>query len=116
MTESTCDIRVSRLPEDAGPAGWNVLLSPPTPARALRGEENADYLVVGAGFAGLSAARRLGQLEPDARIVLVDAMRVGDGPAGRNSGFMIDLPHDLASDDYGGALDRDIAQTEDKHR
>jgi glycine/D-amino acid oxidase-like deaminating enzyme len=71
----------------------------------------ADFLVIGAGFAGLAAAHRLSQLNPEARIVLLEARRVGEGPAGRNSGFMIDLPHDLASDDYGGAVEADRAQT-----
>ena len=71
----------------------------------------ADWLIIGAGFAGLSAARRLTQLCPTDKIVMLDATRVGDGPAGRNSGFMIDLPHDLASSDYGGALEDDKAQT-----
>ncbi|MEM6372192.1 MAG: FAD-binding oxidoreductase, partial [Pseudomonadota bacterium] len=37
-------------------------------------------------------------------------------PAGRNSGFMIDLPHDLTSDDYGGAVAADIAQTADNRQ
>ena len=41
----------------------------------------------------------------------VDVAVIGDGPAGRNSGFMIDLPHDLASDDYGGAVEADTATT-----
>ncbi|MEJ1937955.1 FAD-dependent oxidoreductase, partial [Nostoc sp. NIES-2111] len=64
--------------------------------------------IVCAGFAGLSAARRLRQITPDARIVIVDAGRVAEGGAGRNSGFMIDLPHDLTSHDYaGGSEDRD---------
>lgn len=108
--------RVTRLPKDPGPAGWNRLLpEPPAPVR-LEGPATADWLVIGAGFAGLAAARRLTQLCPDDRIAIVDAGRVADGPAGRNSGFMIDLPHDLSSDDYGGALDADLAQTEDNRR
>ena len=44
---------------------------------------------------------------------MLEAVRVADGPAGRNSGFMIDLPHDLSSSDYGGAFDEDIALTHD---
>ena len=39
---------------------------------------------------------------------MIDAKTLAEGPAGRNSGFMIDLPHDLASDDYGGQIDKDL--------
>ena len=66
--------------------------------------------MIGAGWAGLAAVRRLRQLRAADRIVLLEASRVGDGPAGRNSGFMIDLPHDLASDSYKGAADSDLQQ------
>lgn len=62
-------------------------------------------MVVGGGFAGLSAARRLTQLVPGARIVLLEAGRIAEGAAGRNSGFMIDLPHELNSSDYAGEGD-----------
>jgi glycine/D-amino acid oxidase-like deaminating enzyme len=82
----------------------------------LEGKSTADGLVIGAGFAGLAAAHRLSKLARGDRIVVLDAVRVGDGPAGRNSGFMIDLPHDLTSDNYGGALDADLAQTQDNRR
>ena len=34
---------------------------------------------------------------------MLEAGVVGDGPAGRNSGFIIDLPHEVSSEDYGGA-------------
>lgn len=105
--------KVTRLPQDPGPAGWNRLLPDPPPAAPLGDKITADWLVIGAGFAGLAAAYRLAQCAPGDRIVVLDAVRVGDGPAGRNSGFMIDLPHDLTSDDYGGALDADRAQIAD---
>lgn len=62
----------------------------------------ADVAVVGAGFAGLSAARRLRQLDPSIRIVVLEAGRLAEGASGRNSGFMIDLPHDVSSEDYAG--------------
>ena len=42
---------------------------------------------------GLSAARRLGEVRSQDRILLVDARPVGWGASGRNSGFLIDLPH-----------------------
>lgn len=109
-------MKVRRLPNDPGPAGWNRLLPDPAPPTPLEGKITADWLVIGAGFAGLAAAHRLSKQAAGDRIVVLDAVRVGDGPAGRNSGFMIDLPHDLTSDDYGGALDEDLAQTQDNRR
>ena len=109
-------MRVRRLPRDPGPAAWNRLLEDPAPPARLEAAITADWLVIGAGFAGLAAAHRLSKEAPGARIVVLDAVRVGDGPAGRNSGFMIDLPHDLTSDDYGGALDADILQTQDNRQ
>ncbi|UHL62996.1 FAD-binding oxidoreductase [Paralcaligenes sp. KSB-10] len=54
---------------------------------------HAKYLVVGAGYAGLAAARRLAELFPDETIVVLDATRPAENASGRNSGFMIDLPY-----------------------
>ena len=104
-------ITVSKLPKDPGPAAWNAILPAPAPAQPLAARISADWLVIGAGLAGLAAARRLSQNRPGDRIVVLEAARVGDGPAGRNSGFMVDLPHDLATDNYAGALEADTAQT-----
>jgi glycine/D-amino acid oxidase-like deaminating enzyme len=68
----------------------------------LAADVNADFAIIGAGFAGLSAARRLLQLSPGARIAVLDAGRIAEGAAGRNSGFMIDLPHEISAADYSG--------------
>ncbi|WP_420549515.1 NAD(P)/FAD-dependent oxidoreductase [Curvivirga sp.] len=95
----------SRLPTQFGPAAWNRILGPRVPNPILEDNITADFVVVGAGFAGLSAARRLRQLQPNAKIVLLDAGIIAEGGAGRNSGFMIDLPHELTSEDYAGAGD-----------
>lgn len=84
------------LPHDDKSCGWYAALSDPPPARTLSGRQISDYVVIGAGFAGLAAARRLAQNEPEARILLVDAQRVAEGASGRNSGFVIDLPHKFA--------------------
>ncbi len=102
-------MQVTRLPRDPGPSGWNALLPEAAPPRRLEEDITADWLVIGAGFAGLAAARRLRQIDPAGRIVVLEAARVAHGPAGRNSGFMIDLPHDLSSSDYGGAEAHDLA-------
>lgn len=91
---------VRRLPVDTGQSGWLALSERPMPVRTLDCDRSADWLIVGAGFAGLSAARRLTQLRPGDTIVLLEAREVAQGPAGRNSGFMIDLPHNLTSGEY----------------
>ncbi|EEB85067.1 oxidoreductase, NAD-binding site [Roseobacter sp. GAI101] len=88
-----------------GPAAWNDILGPQPVARPLENDGTADFVVVGGGFAGLAAARRLTQLQPRARIAVLEAGRIAQGAAGRNSGFMIDLPHELTSEDYAGAGD-----------
>jgi len=94
-----------RLPTHLGPAAWNSILETQPAPLKLDEDQTADFAVIGAGFAGLAAARRLTQLAPGARIVVLDAGRVAEGASGRNSGFMIDLPHELTSDDYAGSGD-----------
>ncbi len=98
----THDFHAKRLPRQPGPAAWNAILPPQATANPLSGEKTADVAIVGAGFAGLSAARRLVQLDSSLKVAVLEAGHVAEGPAGRNSGFMIDLPHDLSSDDYAG--------------
>lgn len=93
----------SQLPEHPGVCGWAALLPPRTPAAPLAAALSADVTVIGAGFAGLAAARRLSELDPTLRVAVLEAGVVGEGPAGRNSGFIIDLPHEVSSEDYGGA-------------
>jgi len=103
-------MKITKLPKDPGPAAWNEILPPAAPYATLEENTTADWLIVGAGFTGLAAARRLSQLQPEDRVVVLEASRVAHGPAGRNSGVMVDLPHDLASDDYGGSSDDDRIQ------
>jgi glycine/D-amino acid oxidase-like deaminating enzyme len=91
---------VKRLPVDTGRSGWEAISRRSLPVRTLDADLSADWLIVGAGFAGLSAARRLAQLRPGERIVVVDARELAQGPAGRNSGFMIDVPHNLSGGEY----------------
>lgn len=93
------------LPQHRGQAAWNVILGAQPAGQTLSADQTADFVIVGAGFAGLAAARRLRQLAPDASVILLDAGRIAEGAAGRNSGFMIDLPHELTSADYAGAGD-----------
>jgi glycine/D-amino acid oxidase-like deaminating enzyme len=94
---------IKRLPVDTGVSGWEAISTRTAPVRMLDGNVTADWLIIGAGFAGLSAARRLSQLHPGDSIAIVDAHEVAKGPAGRNSGFMIDVPHSLSSGEYSVA-------------
>jgi glycine/D-amino acid oxidase-like deaminating enzyme len=100
-----------KLPQNPGDTGWKEILPKRKVNPKLSDNINSDYLIIGGGFAGLSAARRLNQINKDAKIALLEACEIGEGPAGRNSGFMIDLPHNLASDDYLGSLEKDRDQT-----
>ncbi|MEM8981119.1 MAG: FAD-binding oxidoreductase [Pseudomonadota bacterium] len=109
-------MKVRALPKDPGPAGWDALLGPPPKPVPLTEATTADIIIIGAGFAGLAAARQASLLDPSARIAILEAARVGEGPAGRNSGFMIDLPHDLSSQDYGGQIEADRSTTCDNRR
>jgi glycine/D-amino acid oxidase-like deaminating enzyme len=67
---------------------WIEEAGPVDPAPSLSAEREADVLVVGGGYTGLWTAWYLLQLEPGARIVLLEAEEVcGRGPSGRNGGF-----------------------------
>jgi glycine/D-amino acid oxidase-like deaminating enzyme len=57
------------------------------PAAPLAGERRADVVVVGGGYTGMWAAWQLKALEPEARVVLLEADLCGHGPSGRNGGF-----------------------------
>jgi glycine/D-amino acid oxidase-like deaminating enzyme len=58
--------------------------------KTLTTNKNCDWVIVGAGYTGLSAARKLAQLQPEQKIILVDAQLAGEGASGRNSGYLVD--------------------------
>ena len=58
--------------------------------KSLNSNENCDWLIVGAGYTGLSAARKLGELFPQKKIIIVDAQLAGEGASSRNSGYLVD--------------------------
>ncbi len=57
------------------------------PAPELVGDVGADVLVIGGGYTGMWAAWWVKQLEPGARVVLLESEVCGFGPSGRNGGF-----------------------------
>lgn len=58
---------------------------------------SADVAIVGAGLTGLAAARRMVELEPSRRVVVLEAQRAGYGASGRSSGFVVDLAGFIAA-------------------
>src|SRR5690625_2972791 len=89
--------KVSILPRNDTTNGWSRLLPPRSPHPALEKNIEADWVVVGGGLTGLAAARRLAENRPDEHIVLLEADQTGESAQGRNSGFMIDTPHNVGS-------------------
>jgi glycine/D-amino acid oxidase-like deaminating enzyme len=92
------------FPSYQASSGWNDLLAKRTPLTRAPAEKYFDAIVIGAGVTGLAAARRMAEIEPQARILLVDASTIGEGSSGRNSGFLINLPHNTGMSGHGSPV------------
>jgi len=67
------------------PQGWYAESAGAAPERQpLSGPRSADICIIGAGYTGLSAA--LHAAETGARVIVLEAERVGFGASGRNGG------------------------------
>ena len=75
--------RIRSFPRPDSGNGWENNLAPRAAAPALGADVTADWLVIGAGFAGLAAARRLAENRPDEHIILVDACEIATGASAR---------------------------------
>ncbi len=69
---------------------WVNDLSPRNNIKNISSNLSCEWLVVGAGYTGLSAARKLAQINSDQKILLVDAQLAGEGASSRNSGYLVD--------------------------
>ena len=69
--------------------GWITQAGIAPPGAILKGTQKADWLVIGGGFTGLSAAHTLAELHPQSRIIVVDRQRAAQGASARNSGFVV---------------------------
>jgi len=69
---------------------WIKDLIPRTNIKTLRSNEDCEWLVIGAGYTGLSAARKLAQLYQNQKIILIDSQLAGEGASSRNSGYLVD--------------------------
>jgi len=89
--------------------GWIALAGESPPRPTLTGSQKTDWLIIGAGITGLSAAHSLARMFPQQRIVLLDRQRVAQGASARNSGFVVS--HELpALDELIGQPGHDVYQ------
>ena len=69
---------------------WVNDLNKRSNVKILEKNESCDWLIVGAGYTGLSAARKLSELHPNQKIIIIDAQLAGEGASSRNSGYLVD--------------------------
>jgi len=69
---------------------WINDLIPRKNIKIIKKNKECEWLIVGAGYTGLSAARKLSELHPNQKIIIVDAQLAGEGASGRNSGYLVD--------------------------
>ncbi len=70
-------------------SGWVALAGTYKAFPALAGTSSTDWLIIGGGVTGLAAARRLAEICPGERIMLIDRKLLGQGASGRNFGFAV---------------------------
>ncbi|MDC1449578.1 FAD-binding oxidoreductase [Candidatus Thioglobus sp.] len=73
--------------------GWVDLIPPRQSRPKISYDLEAKWLVIGAGFTGLSCARRLAEINPKDKIILLDARELGQNASGRNSGYAVAHSH-----------------------
>lgn len=78
------------LPNNDSGCGWIHDLPTRRPTPPLTKTVRCKWLVIGAGYTGLSAARKLAEQNPSDHIVLLDAQVAGEGASSRNSGYLVD--------------------------
>ncbi len=61
---------------------------PEESAPPLAGDLEVDVAIVGGGYTGLWTALALRERDPSLRVALLEANEIGNGPSGRNGGFL----------------------------
>lgn len=99
LLTSACSSKTeSYSPPDISPSGmskyfdentsyWNKFL--PSVNRSIDSDIVTDIAVIGAGYTGLSAAYHLKKSNPDLKVIILDAKRVGNGASGRNGALVL---------------------------
>ncbi|MEM5340498.1 NAD(P)/FAD-dependent oxidoreductase [Paraburkholderia azotifigens] len=89
---STADVTAGKYPTYHLGSGWNAML-PERQKRSGTSVRRFGTVVIGGGYTGLAAARRIAEMQPDQPVLVLEASTIGEGSSGRNSGFVINLPH-----------------------
>ena len=90
---------------------WINNIDKRTNIRTLSKNLECEWLIVGAGYTGLSAARKLAEIYPNKTIILIDAQLAGEGASSRNSGYLVDT---TLNDGFTSA--RDLENYKKKNR
>lgn len=103
------------MPEQTYPSydaicGWNAMLPTRKARPSLAQDITVDFAVIGAGFTGLAAARRLHELDDKASVAIFEASEVGEGSSGRNSGFTSSevLPRNATAESAAAAMQQTV--------
>jgi len=95
----------TKAPAYKAPSGWNALLPRRIPREGEPRDRRFRNIIVGAGYTGLAAARRLAELVPGEEMLLLEASTIGEGAAGRNSGYLLINPGEPSANAAGFAGD-----------
>jgi len=99
----TANDRIGEYPD----SWYTDTATPPGPYPAAQGDLRCDVCIIGAGFAGLSAALHMARAGLD--VVLLEAHRVGFGASGRNGG-QVGTGQRLEQDDLEQMVGHDTAR------
>lgn len=105
-------VQIRAQPRVDGISGWFATSADchTNIGKRLEGAKEFDFAIIGAGFIGLSLAHRLIERQPQAKIAVIDALKVGEGTSGRNAGFIIDVPHNVDGGKTSPEFDRSVFQ------
>ena len=76
--------------ENDNRCGWLNQLPKRIEIKTLNKDLTSDYLIIGAGYTGLSTARKLSEIDNSKKIIIIDAQLAGEGGSSRNSGYLVD--------------------------
>ncbi|WP_354107899.1 FAD-binding oxidoreductase [Bradyrhizobium sp. LB14.3] len=98
-------MKSNTAPRYTARSGWNALLPERDPRQDFPHGRRYSAIVVGAGYTGLGAARRLAELMPESEILVIEATEIGEGSSARNSGFVTVTPAKPQANAHGSADD-----------